>query len=164
MCSDIFRKYGSAAKHGISVIKNCSLTGSNGSLRLLEGNADSIFPNLLNNGWLLRLAVTGFYLTLDRVIQMIPGNQINIPHQTGGGHKIILPAKNHLIVFQGFCADVKRFRCRNAQTSSLTNCVMDVSFMGSQNFPFFVDKISGYGGPSSRAEPAGIFRPADQQL
>ena len=62
MCSGILRQYGSSAKYRIPVIKNSSLTGSNGSLRLLEGNADSIFPNLLNNGWLLRLAVTGFYL------------------------------------------------------------------------------------------------------
>ena len=55
MCSGILRQYGSSAKYRIPVIKNSSLTGSNGSLRLLEGNADSIFPNLLNNGWLLRL-------------------------------------------------------------------------------------------------------------
>ncbi len=148
MCSGILRQYGSSAKYCIPVIKNSSLTRSNGSLRLLEGNADPVFADLFDGGWLFRLAVTGFYLTLDRAIQMIPGNQINIPHQTGGGHKIILPAKDHLIVFQGFGADVKRFRCRDAQTSSLTNCVMDVSFMGSQNLPFFVDKISGYGGLS----------------
>ena len=36
--------------------KNSSLTRSNGSLRLLEGNADLIFPDLLDGGWLLRLA------------------------------------------------------------------------------------------------------------
>ena len=65
---------------------------------------DEIVSKLLNSCWLFRLTVACLDFALDRFVQMIPWDQVDIVDIAVITHKVILTSEDDLIGIQGFAS------------------------------------------------------------
>ena len=106
---------------------------------------DEIVSKLLNSCWLFRLTVACLDFALDRFVQMIPWDQIDIVDIAVITHKVILTSEDDLIGIQGFAADIEGFRCGNTETTALADSVVDLTFVLAEDFTFFVNEVARFG-------------------
>ena len=104
---------------------------------------DEIVSKLLNSCWLFRLTVACLDFALDRFVQMIPWDQIDIVDIAVITHKVILTSEDDLIGIQGFAADIEGFRCGNTETTALTDSVVDLAFVLAEDFTSLSTKSPG---------------------
>ena len=97
-CCGFFAEDRSSAKYHISVVENGSLSRCDSSLRLLEGDLDEIVSSCSTVAGLFRLTVACLDFALDRFVQMIPWDQVDIVDIAVITHKVILTSEDDLLV------------------------------------------------------------------
>ena len=87
------------------------------------------------------MAVTQLCFASEGGCRRIPGDPVKPVHVHLRAEKCRIRTEHNLIRFRQNAADIKRLRCGNAQTLSLTDGVMDDAAMLSQNMAIQINEI-----------------------
>ena len=139
-----FWKNRSSTENHVSIIENSSLSRSNCSLWFLECDLEQIIIKLFYSCRLFRLTVACLDFAFDRLVQMIPWNQVNIVDVTAGAHQILFAAKDNLVGIQGFATYIEGFRCRNSKTAALTDGIVNLTFVFAEYVALFIYEIARF--------------------